>query len=72
MEICNTIKNDPFESSQSFEKLKGDLQGSCSRRLNRQHRFVYQVLPNTEGARDENSNLYEGIIKIISMWTHYE
>ena len=72
IEIRNTIRNNPFEASQSFEKLKGDLQGSCSRRLNRQHRFVYQVLPNTEGAKDINGNLYEGIIKVISMWTHYE
>ena len=72
IEIRNTIRNDPFEASQSFEKLKGDLQGSCSRRLNRQHRFVYQVLPNAKGAKDKNGNLYEGIIKVISMWTHYE
>jgi len=72
IEVYNTIKNDPFEVSQSFEKLKGDFKGSCSRRLNRQHRFVYQVLPNTEEAKDENGNLFEGIVKVISMWTHYE
>ena len=72
IEIRNTIRTNPFEASQSFEKLKGDLQGSCSRRLNRQHRFVYQVLPNTEEAKDKDGNLFEGIIKVISMWTHYE
>ena len=72
IEIRNTIRVNPFEVSQSFEKLKGDLQGSCSRRLNRQHRFIYQVLPNTEGAKDKNGNLYEGIVKVISMWTHYD
>ncbi|MDR2600372.1 MAG: Txe/YoeB family addiction module toxin [Oscillospiraceae bacterium] len=72
IEIRNTIQINPFELSQSFEKLKGDMLGSCSRRLNRQHRFIYQVLPNTEGCKDENGNLYEGIVKVISMWTHYE
>jgi len=40
IEIRNTIRVNPLEASQSFEKLKGDLQGSYSRRLNRQHRFV--------------------------------
>jgi len=72
IEIRNTIRKDPFEVSQSFEKLKGDMEGSCSRRLNRQHRFVYQVLPNTEGDKDTSGNLYDGLIKVISMWTHYE
>ena len=72
IEIRNTVRKDPFEVSQSFEKLKGDLQGSCSRRLNRQHRFVYQVLPNTDGAKDKTGVLYDGIVKVISMWTHYE
>jgi len=72
IEIRNTVINDPFEVSQSFERLKGDLQGSYSRRLNRQHRFVYEVLPNTEGLKDDNGIPYEGIVKVISMWTHYE
>jgi len=72
IEIRNTIRKNPFEASQSFEKLKGDLQDLCSRRLNRQHRFVYEVLPNSEGAKDETGTLYEGIVKVISMWTHYE
>jgi len=43
IEIRNTVRKDPFEVSQSFEKLKGDLQGLYSRRINRQHRFVYQA-----------------------------
>jgi len=72
IEIRNTVRKDPFEASQSFEKLKGDLQGLCSRRLNRQHRFVYQVLPNTDGVKDKTGALYDGIVKVISMWTHYE
>jgi Txe/YoeB family toxin of toxin-antitoxin system len=72
IEIISTVRRNPYEESQFFERLKGDLKGACSRRLNRQHRFVYEVLPNTEDAKDRNGELYEGIIKVISMWTHYE
>lgn len=71
-EIISTVRKDPFEDSQNFEPLKGDLKGAYSRRLNRQHRFVYEVLPNTENAVDEKGQPYEGIIKVLSMWTHYE
>ena len=70
-EIIKTIRNNPYEESQDFEMLKYDLKGSYSRCITRQHRFVYEVLPNTEGLKDINDELYEGIIKVISMWTHY-
>ena len=58
--LIELISENPYESPPSFEKLKGDLDGLISRRINIQHRLVYQV--------------YEGekVIKIISMWTHYE
>lgn len=72
IEIIKTVRDNPYEDSQDFEKLKGDLKGSYSRRINRQHRFVYEVLPNDENAKDANGKLYKGIIKVISMWTHYE
>jgi Txe/YoeB family toxin of toxin-antitoxin system len=72
IEIIRTVKKNPFEESQGFEFLTRDLKGSCSRRINLQNRFVYQVLPNTEELKDENGELYEGIIKILRMWTHYE
>lgn len=71
-EIIQTIRNNPYEESQGFETLIGDLKGSCSRRINRQHRFVYEVLPNVENITDADGNPYEGIVKVISMWTHYE
>lgn len=71
-EIIKTIRVSPYEKSQSFEFLKFDLKGLCSRRINRQHRFVYEVLSNTEGLKDLNGDLYDGIIKVTSMWTHYE
>lgn len=58
--LIELISKNPYESPPSFEKLKGDLDGLISRRINIQHRLVYQV--------------YEGekVIKIISMWIHYE
>jgi len=71
-EIIRTVRNNPFEETQDFEKLRGNLKGAYSRRINSQHRFVYEVLPNDEDAKDANGEPYKGIIKIISMWTHYE
>ena len=70
-EIISTVRKDPYEQSQGFEVLTRDLKGACSRRINRQHRFVYEVLPNDEGLKDGNGELYTGIVKVISMWTHY-
>ena len=72
VKILQTIRNDPYTDSDSFEILKYDMKGSYSRRINRQHRFVYDILPNTEGLKDSDGELYDGIIKIIHMWTHYE
>lgn len=54
------LEKDPFQEYPPFEKLQGDLLGAYSRRINIQHRIVYQVLDD------------EKIVKIIRMWTHYE
>jgi toxin YoeB len=54
------VKENPFSTYPPYEKLIGDLSGAYSRRINRQHRFVYQVYSE------------ECIVKVISMWTHYE
>lgn len=54
------LREDPFRTPPSFEKLIGDLSGAYSRRINVQHRLVYQVLED------------ERIIKVLHMWTHYE
>ena len=70
-EIIKTVRKNPYDESQGFEFLKYDLKGSCSRRITLQHRFVYEVLANTDGSKDADGNLYDGIIKVISMWTHY-
>jgi len=60
LKILEILKTDPFQNPPSFEKLVGDLKGAYSRRINIQHRIVYQVLKK------------EKIVKIIRMWTHYE
>jgi Txe/YoeB family toxin of toxin-antitoxin system len=59
-ELLDIIREDPFHTPPRFEKLVGDLAGAYSRYINIQHRLVYEVLKNRK------------IIKVISMWTHYE
>ena len=54
------IKENPYQNPPPYEKLIGDLSGSYSRRINIQHRLVYQVYEN------------ENTIKIIRLWTHYQ
>jgi toxin YoeB len=58
--LLNVIKEDPFKNPPPYEKLVGDLSGAYSRRINIQHRLVYQVLDEIK------------TVKIIRMWTHYE
>ena len=58
--LLELIKEDPYRTPPPYEKLIGDLYGAYSRRINIQHRIVYEVL------EDEHS------IKILRMWTHYE
>ena len=72
VEIIRTVRENPYEETQGFEKLKGDLKGAYSRRINRQHRFVYEIKPNKENIKNTSGEQYKGIVIIISMWTHYE
>jgi len=58
--LLEILKKDPYMSPPPYEKLVGDLSGACSRRINIQHRLVYQVLDDIK------------TVKIIRMWTHYE
>jgi toxin YoeB len=58
--LLEILKNDPFQTPPNFEKLVGDLSGACSRRINLQHRLVYQIIKK------------EYTVKVIRMWTHYE
>jgi Txe/YoeB family toxin of toxin-antitoxin system len=69
--LLTVIMHDPFQFPPTYEKLQGDLKGLYSRRINKQHRIVYDVLPNEENEDDENGKPYLGIVKIIRMWTHY-
>lgn len=58
--IIEILSRNPFEAPPPFEKLVGDLAGAYSRRLNIQHRIVYQIMAE------------EKIVKVLRMWTHYE
>lgn len=68
-ELIEIMKKNSFQNPPSYEKLVGTLQGYCSRRINIQHRIVFQVIeePNIHEGIE-----YEGYVKIIRMWTHYE
>ena len=72
IKLLGIIQDNPYQTPPPYEKLKGDFKGSISRRINRQHRLIYDILPNTENLKDMNGELYKGIIKVIRMWTHYE
>lgn len=58
--LIDILKQNPYQNPPPYEKLRGTLQGAYSRRLNIQHRLVYEVLEE------------EHVIKIISLWMHYE
>jgi Txe/YoeB family toxin of toxin-antitoxin system len=58
--LLEILKENPCQSPPPYEKLVGDLSGACSRRINIQHRLVYQVLEDIK------------TVKVIRMWTHYE
>ncbi len=58
--LLDVLKNDPYQNPPPFEKLVGDLSGACSRRINIQHRLVYQILDDIK------------TVKVIRMWSHYE
>ena len=68
-ELIKIMKKNSFQNPPSYEKLVGNLQGYCSRRINIQHRIVFQVIEEPNIHEDIE---YEGYVKIIRMWTHYE
>ncbi|TBW48749.1 Txe/YoeB family addiction module toxin [Marinobacter halodurans] len=59
-ELLVLIAEDPYRKPPPFEKLVGDLAGACSRRINIQHRLVYQVIED------------ERVVKVLRLWSHYE
>ena len=58
--LLEIISENPFQNPPPYEKLTGDLTGFYSRRINIQHRLVYQVIAK------------EKVVKVIRLWTHYE
>ena len=69
--LLGILKQNPFQNPPFFEKLQS-FENTYSRRITIQHRLVYQVLPNENEERDAEGVSYQGIVKIIRMWTHYE
>jgi Txe/YoeB family toxin of toxin-antitoxin system len=59
-QLLEILRENPFQNPPPYEKLVGDLAGAYSRRINIQHRLVYQIYEN------------EKAVKILRMWTHYE
>lgn len=59
-ELLDILKENPYQNPPKYEKLIGDLNRVYSRRINIQHRLVYQILEDIK------------IVKIIRMWSHYE
>ena len=60
LQLLSLLEQDPYQNPPQFEKLVGDLEGAYSRRINIQHRLVYQIL-------DEKC-----VVKVLRMWTHYD
>ena len=58
--LIDVVKNNPFQNPPPYEKLLGDLNNYYSRRINIQHRMVYQIFEK------------EGVVRILSLWSHYE
>lgn len=58
--LLDVLRENPYQNSPPYEKLVGDLKGAYSRRINIQHRLVYQVLEKVNA------------VKILRLWTHYE
>lgn len=58
--LLEVLASDPFQNPPPFEKLVGDLSGAYSRRINIQHRLVYEVFPE------------QRTVRVLRMWTHYD
>ena len=60
LSLLELLAEDPYRTPPPFEKLAGDLAGACSRRINIQHRLVYQVIDD------------QHVVKVLRLWAHYE
>lgn len=68
-ELIGIIRENPYQSPPTYEKLVGNLKGVCSRRINIHHRIVYQIY---EEPVVIDGVAYDGTVKIIRMWSHYD
>ena len=68
-ELVRVVECDPFATPPAYEGLVGSLSVLYSRRINRQHRFVYEVI---EGPSEVDGTAFEGVVKVLHMWTRYE
>jgi toxin YoeB len=68
-DLIEIIRNDPFKNPPPYEALVGNLDGFYSKRINIKHRLVYQVYGDKVEINDME---FEGTVKIVRMWTHYE
>ena len=68
-ELLNIMRENPFQNPPPYEGLVGNLSGYYSRRINLQHRLVYHVISEKVIYNDRE---YEGTIKVVRMWSHYE
>jgi Txe/YoeB family toxin of toxin-antitoxin system len=59
-QLLALLEDDPYRNPPPFERLVGDLKGAISRRINIQHRLVYEVLE------------HDGVVKVLRLWTHYD
>ncbi|WP_273447482.1 Txe/YoeB family addiction module toxin [Thermophilibacter provencensis] len=66
--LIEVLQRDPFSTMPSFEALVGNLEGCYSRRINRQHRLVYEIY---QEPHERKGIQYKGTVRILRMWTHY-
>ena len=69
-ELVDVVRESPFANPPAYEALVGNLSGFYSRRISIQHRFVYTIVQGE--FVDDSGTRYDGIVKVVRMWTHYE
>lgn len=67
--LVAAVREDPIKVPPRYEALVGNLSGLYSRRISLQHRFVYETI---KGEIERGGTLYEGTVKVVRMWTHYD
>lgn len=67
--LIEIVRENPFQTPPTYEALVGNLDGLYSRRINLKHRFVYEVVSDPV---TEDGIRYDGTVKVVRMWTHYD